>query len=136
MAFSDGRPAVEKAVASSHLVLVATHLMFQSRIREAVRALGLEVTVADSTEAVRDALRSPTALVVLDLQAEGVPWEDVVSAAKDGPGGPVPVLAYGQHTKPALLRAARAAGCDLVVPRSRLVADLPRLIEKLAIYHG
>jgi DNA-binding NarL/FixJ family response regulator len=119
-------------MAPPRLVLVATHLMFQSRIREGARALGFKVTTVDTMEAARDALHSaPTALLVLDLQAEGVSWEEVVAAAKERPGGPVPILAYGQHTKPALLRSARAAGCDLVVPRSRLVEDLPRLIERV-----
>ena len=111
---------------SGRIVLVATDLMRQSRVAEAARALGYTVALATTTEEAREALHAgAAAVVILDLQAEGVPWRDVVTAA-----GSVPVIAFGQHTKPDVLRAARAAGCRLAVPRSRLVKQLPRLIEK------
>jgi hypothetical protein len=34
-------------------------------------------------------------------------------------------MAYGSHVDTATLRAARAAGCDPVLPRSKFVEDLP-----------
>ncbi|MBI2912952.1 MAG: hypothetical protein HYY03_03435 [Chloroflexi bacterium] len=103
--------------------------MLRSRVAEGARALGHDVAVADSVAAARDALRQqPPALLVLDLQAQDIAWQEVVAAAKEAG---VPVLAYGQHTKPSILRAARRAGCDLAVPRSQLVAELPALIERL-----
>ena len=42
-----------------------------------------------------------------------------------------PVLGFGQHTDPARLRAARAAGFAMVVPRSVLADRLPELIDEL-----
>jgi len=112
--------------ASSRIVLVATDLMRQSRVAEAARALGYAVAVATSAEEAREALRGDAgAVIILDLQAEGVPWREVLAAA-----GSVPVIAFGQHTKPNILRQAKAAGCRLAVPRSQLVAELPQLIEK------
>ncbi len=99
---------------------------------ERARALGYDVSVASTIKAVREALRSgPADVMVLDLQADGVPWQDVLAAAKEAPNGPVPILAYGQHTKPDLLRTARNGGCDLAVPRSRLVEEFPALIDQL-----
>ena len=41
------------------------------------------------------------------------------------------VLAFGRHTEPAVLRAARAAGADIVVPRSQLAEELPELLRSL-----
>lgn len=111
---------------SGRIVLVATDLMRQSRVAEAARALGYTVTVATTAEETREALHATVgAIVILDLQAEGLPWRDVVTAA-----GSVPVIAFGQHTKPDILRAAKAAGCRLAVPRSRLVEQLPKLLER------
>ncbi|MDP2675869.1 MAG: hypothetical protein Q8Q00_13375 [Dehalococcoidia bacterium] len=108
------------------IVLVATDLMRQSRVAEAARALGYAVAVATTAEEAREALRGDAGeVVILDLQAEGLPWRDVLTAA-----GPVPVIAFGQHTRAGVLRAAKAAGCAVVVPRSQLVAELPELIEK------
>jgi len=111
---------------SGRIVLVATDLMRQSRVAEAARALGYAVAVATTAGEAREALRGDAgAVVILDLQAEGLPWRDVLAAA-----GAVPVIAFGQHTKPDLLRQAKAAGCRLAVPRSQLVTELPELIEK------
>ncbi len=43
--------------------------------------MGCDVSVASTVQETRDALRSGSAdLLVLDLQANGVPWEDVVAA--------------------------------------------------------
>jgi len=112
--------------ASSRIVLVATDLMRQSRVAEAARAAGYAVAVAATAEEAREALRGDAAaVVILDLQADGVPWRDVLAAV-----GKAPVIAFGQHTKPDILRQAKAAGCRLAVARSRLVKELPRLIEK------
>ena len=112
---------------SGRIVLVATDLMRQSRVAEAARALGYAVAVATTVEEAREALRggAAAAVVILDLQAEGLPWREVLAEA-----GAVPVIAFGQHTKPDILRQAKAAGCRLAVPRSRLVKELPQLIER------
>ncbi len=106
--------------------------MLESRIRQKARAIDYDVSVADTVHAVCEALDSaPPDLLVLDLQAEGLPWREAVAAAKEGADGPVPVLAYGQHTKPDLLRAARDGGCDMAVPRSQLMEEFPALIERV-----
>jgi hypothetical protein len=42
------------------------------------------------------------------------------------------VLAFGSHKNVELMRAAKAAGCDQVVPRSQMAADLPNLLKKYA----
>ncbi len=106
--------------------------MLESRSMEKARAMNYDVSVADTVQAVRDAVDSaPPDLLVLDLQAEGLPWPEAVAAAKEGADGPVPVLAYGQHTKPDVLRAARDGGCDMAVPRSQLMEEFPALIEQV-----
>lgn len=109
------------------IVAVITDLMFQSRLQEQARALGYQVVVAETPEAITEALRDDAALVVLDLHA-GVDWQRAVALAKERA---VPVLAFGRHTEAQLLRSAREAGCDRVVPRSTFVEELPRLVEEL-----
>jgi len=117
---------------SGRILAVVTDLMLESRIREKARAMGYDVSVVGTAQAVRDAVDSARPdLLVLDLQADGLPWQEAVEAAKDGAEGPVPVLAYGQHTKPDILRAARDGGCDMAVPRSQLMDEFPALIEQV-----
>ena len=112
------------------IVAVVTDLLFQSRLREQARALGYDLVVAETLDAVRAALAGSPALVVLDLHVSGIDWRRAVDAAKERA---VPVLAFGRHTEAQLLRSAREAGCDRVVPRSTFVEELPRLIAGLAV---
>ncbi len=103
--------------------------MFQSRLRTQARALGYEMAIADSLELVRAGLEDSPSLLVIDLHVAGLDWTQAVEAAKKSS---VPVLAFGRHTEPQLLRSAREAGCSRVVPRSTFVEQLPQLIEELA----
>ena len=111
------------------IVVVITDLMLQSRLVEQARPAGWTVLVAETPEALDRALAAGPALTVVDLHASGVDWRRAVALSKERG---VPVLATGRHTEAALLREAREAGCDRVVPRSTFVEELPQLLEKLA----
>lgn len=115
--------------APTSVLAIISDLMFQSRVQEQARAMGYEVVLADTVDAAREALAAAPALVVLDLHVDGIDWRQAVSMAKERG---LPVLAFGRHTEAQLLRSAREAGCDRVVPRSTLVEELPQLIEELA----
>jgi hypothetical protein len=62
-------------------------------------------------------------VVIVDLGRPGV--LDVVASIT------APVLGFGSHVDDALLEAARAAGCALVLPRSRFFADPAAAIARL-----
>ena len=113
---------------ASTIVAVVNDLMFQSRLQQQARALGYAFAVADDAQSL-DTITPDAALVIVDLHVVGVDWRAAVSKAKERG---LPVLAFGRHTEAALLREARDAGCDRVVPRSQLVEELPALLESLA----
>jgi DNA-binding NarL/FixJ family response regulator len=110
------------------VVITVSDLLFQSRITAAVSASGATGCVADDAASVETALGSKPALVVVDLHERGVAPLDVIRAAVASGSR---VLAFGRHTEPALLRDARAAGANRVVPRSQLAEELPELLESL-----
>jgi DNA-binding response OmpR family regulator len=69
--------------AEGRIILVGTELMSESRIAEGARALGYEVQAAGTIEAVVKAVASaPADVLILDLQAEGVPGRTVVELAR------------------------------------------------------
>jgi CheY-like chemotaxis protein len=111
------------------ILAVVSDLMFQSRLREHAVALGYEFVAADTPDELRAGIERSPALAVVDLHVMGIDWREAVEAAK---AGGVPILAFGRHTEAQLLREARDAGCDRVVPRSQLVEELPELIAELA----
>jgi hypothetical protein len=67
--------------------------------------------------------------VVIDLHAQRLDWREAVRLARERS---LPLLAFGRHTEASLLREAREAGCDRVVPRSTFVEEMPALIQELA----
>jgi CheY-like chemotaxis protein len=111
------------------IITAIDDLMFQSRLEAQARSLGHDVTIADTTDLAVAAVDAGRGLLVLDLHARSLDWRAVASAARERS---VPVLAFGRHTEAALLREAREAGCDSVVPRSQFVEELPSLLAELA----
>src|SRR5437879_5140443 len=104
--------------------LLSDDLIFTSRITGTARDLGLLIKPARSAAALLALLDRQTPItVLLDLQNPGLAIADVVAQLKAAGVGCV--VAYGSHVDTATLKAAREAGCDVVLPRSKFVEDLP-----------
>jgi CheY-like chemotaxis protein len=105
-------------------LLLSDDLIFASRIRGAARDLGFAMATArSSAELLELARRSPPRCVLVDLDNPGLEIEALTKEllALD----PVPrIVAYGPHVNAELLRQARAAGCEPVLPRSKFVEQL------------
>lgn len=115
-------------VVSRTIVIAVVDLLFQSRISAAAEALGLDTRVADTPSSVDATIAAAPTLVVVDLDAAGIDAAAVISAAK---AVGAKLLAFGRHTQPGALRAARDAGADTVVARSQLAEELPELLAGL-----
>jgi CheY-like chemotaxis protein len=112
-------------------IVLCDDLIFTSRVTATARSLGLTVKSARSVEVLKTLAQSQTPrCLIVDLSNPGLDiaelncWLTVLA-------GPKPrVIAYGSHVDTATLRAAREAGCDEVMPRSKFVEELPaRLVE-------
>jgi DNA-binding NarL/FixJ family response regulator len=102
-------------------------LIFTSRITATARALGLQVRQARSPEALVELARQgPPRGVLIDLGFSGLALEDLMGRLAQACPTMPRVIAYGSHVDTASLKAARAAGCALVLPRSKFVEDLAR----------
>jgi CheY-like chemotaxis protein len=104
--------------------LLSDDLMFASRITGTARALGLAMQVARSPEQLGNLLaaQAPQCLLV-DLHNPGLSVADLIGAL---PQPPPLVVGYGSHVDAARLKAAGAAGCDVVLPRSKFVDVLAK----------
>ena len=73
------------------------------------------------------------ALIIFDLGNESIPSVDWITLITSGPATRgLPVLCYGSHVDTDTLQAAKKAGANEVVARSRFVTNLPELILKHA----
>jgi len=108
--------------------MLCDDLMFSSQVTATGRALSIPVTVARSPAAVaKKALETTPKCVILDLHNPGLSLSELLAELK-AVSSPR-VVAFGSHVNAELLKAARDAGCDLVMPRSQfhkfLERDLP-----------
>jgi len=107
-------------------LLLTDDMIFSSRITGTAKALNLDVkqvkSVADLTAMAREL--APTCVIV-DLSHAGLQLDNLIRDLMESCSSIPRVVAYGSHVDAAGLRAARDAGCDVVLPRSQFVEQLP-----------
>lgn len=108
-------------------VIVTRDLFFGGQITGTAAKHGWPVAMSMSLEALRDQLAAGTIRgVILDLASDFAPAEIAAMLPQDGS---VKTLAFGPHVHTANLQAAREAGFQDVMPRSRFSAELVALLQ-------
>jgi CheY-like chemotaxis protein len=106
-------------------VMLCDDLIFFSRVAATARAAGLVVKQARTAAAVLELARvQPPGGVVVDLHAEGLDVPALLAGLREACPVMPRVVAFGSHVEAETLRAAREAGCDRVLPRSKFVREL------------
>jgi DNA-binding NarL/FixJ family response regulator len=105
-------------------LLLSDDFIFTSRITGTARSLGLEVRQVRALDRlVETAKQIGTRCVILDLGFPGLDLRGLMRSLGEM-DAPPRVVAYGSHVDAASLQAARAAGCQPTLPRSKFVEDL------------
>lgn len=107
-------------------LLLSDDLIFTSRITGTGRDLGLLIRAARTPEQLLELVRqtSPPCIIV-DLHNPGLQIAELVAQLRQEEQAKPCIIAYGSHVATAVLKAARAAGCSEVLPRSQFVEKLP-----------
>ena len=106
-------------------LLLSDDMIFSSRITGTAQALGLKVNAVKSARNLMAQAkeRTPTCIIV-DLSHPDLRVPELIGELQDV-CSPLPrLVAYGSHVDAATLRAAREAGCNIVLPRSAFVEQL------------
>jgi hypothetical protein len=94
------------------------------------QALGYHIQVAGDARAVQLAIEALCPQVVfIDLTAGELVAPQALSNYLKLAGPGVWFVAFGPHVEEAALAAAKAVGCQVVLPRSKFAGDLPRLMQ-------
>ena len=114
----------------ARVALLCPDLMFGSRVEEALRAAGHDVTRYGGEDMARAAVDRSDALVV-DLTADEFDGATLVESMRFGREleGVVTVGFY-PHVEQDVRRRADEAGVDVVVPRSRMAREAPAVLER------
>jgi hypothetical protein len=107
----------------SLIIAVVTDLFFQARISSAAQVAGQQVRFGSSLEAIGEL--PPGALALVDLDA-GTDVLSLIGALRQRGAGAI--VAFGPHVDTARRKAAKIAGADRVLAKSKFVEELPRLV--------
>ena len=106
-------------------IMLCDDLIFFSRVASAARAAGLTVKQARTpAEVLKLAANTPPGGVLVDLHNDTLDLPAFLVALKETCAVMPRVVAFGSHVDAERLKAARAAGCDRVLPRSKFVEEL------------
>ena len=112
-------------------LLLCRDLIFTSKVTGTASALGRKVLVAGNRALALAAIeQSHPKVVFVDLAAGDLVNTEALRAYQEQAGPETPFVAFGSHVDTEALAAAKAAGCDPVLPRSRFSGELPDLIRR------
>ncbi len=112
-------------------LMLCDDLIFFSRVAATARAAGLTVRQARTADALLALARQePPGGVILDLHAEGLDVPGLLAGLREACPTMPTTVAFGSHVEAETLRAARDAGCDRVLPRSKFVKELETDLAK------
>ena len=100
------------------VLFLCPNLMFASRVSGAANVLKIPLHVLANPSDLATKLASDTRLVIIDLGQDGLDLPAIVADVR-AKSSSARVVAFGSHVNEAVLSAARAAGCDEVMPNSQ-----------------
>jgi uncharacterized protein len=115
----------------SAIVCLEPDLFFAPRLEDVIRQQGGTPVIVDTPNAFVAAVDQYfPVLALIDLAAEG-DWAHAITRCKIRPHtSQIPIIAFGSHVDVETLRAARQAGADHAWARSRMMEELPQVVER------
>ena len=113
-------------------VVLNRDLLFGSRIRSALKSLGLEAHFVATAEQFVGALHersSSVAIGIIDMNG-ALSWDVIREELSRTNGDQVPTLGFGSHVDVESRRAAKAAGVTRIVSNGQFHSDTVGLIER------
>jgi DNA-binding NarL/FixJ family response regulator len=108
------------------LLVLSTDLMSSVRIVDSAAALGY---TARAVEQEADLDGAAAGLVVIDVASSPLPAAEAVARLR-GSSPHARFIAVYRHTDPEQARAARAAGCDIVLNRAQFFGDIGAALRR------
>ncbi len=116
------------------IVVVVEDLIFLSKIQQTAKLTSIATeTVELEKLCERLAEQQSTAAIILDLNHRSGQALDALRTIKSNPQTRrIPVIGFLSHVQADLAKAAREAGCDLLLARSAFASQLPELLRRYA----
>jgi hypothetical protein len=112
-------------------LLVCRDLIFTTKVKDTARALGYRLLISSDMTAAKSMIEGaqPRA-VFIDLTAGEMAAKSAIIAYRELAGRDAWFVAFGPHVDTEALATASAAGCHLVLPRSKFAAELSAVLHR------
>jgi hypothetical protein len=125
----DSSDAVDKPAPTG--IVVGRDLMFTSKVTGSADEMGYRMRAAGDVATARALIEElRPRLIVVDLAAGEPAAPEALGDYRRLAGPSAWLIAVGPHVDAERLAGARAAGCQLALPRSKFSADLPALLRQ------
>jgi hypothetical protein len=112
-------------------LLLCRDLIFTTKVKATAAELGYPILVASAESQAKLMIKTYQPRVVfVDLTAGEMAAPGALSAYQELADPNVWFVAFGPHVEADTLNAAKAAGCQVVMPRSKFAAELPELMRR------
>jgi CheY-like chemotaxis protein len=112
-------------------LLLSRDLIFTTKVKGTAEALSYRIVVAsERAQAVALIAKWQPRVVLVDLTAGDMAAPEALIAYQELAGPDAWFVAFGPHVEADALAAAKAAGCQAVMPRSKFSAELPELLRQ------
>jgi DNA-binding NarL/FixJ family response regulator len=114
---------------TDRVAILVDDMFFTAKINAAAAETGRRIERVKSREQLDGIAANPPALVIIDLSSDRLdPLEAIGLLKSSAEAGAVPIVGFVSHVHTDLIRAAQAAGCDYVLPRSAFTQMLPLIV--------
>jgi len=114
----------------AQVLALVDDIFFGAKLRETAKQLGVELRIFSTPSALFDAhLKESPLLVIVDLNGQNAPLETIKRLCSATPRPRV--ISFLSHVQVELAEKARAAGCEVVMPRSRFTRDLATILMEV-----
>ena len=111
----------------AQVVTLVDDLFFQAKLLETAKQLGIDLRNCSTTDAfLAEATTHTPKLLIVDLNGRDNPIEAISRAQASHAG--IPLIGFFSHVQTELAERASAAGCPVVMPRSKFTRDLATIL--------
>jgi DNA-binding NarL/FixJ family response regulator len=114
---------------TDRVAVLVDDMFFTSKINGAAAEAGRRIERVKSLEQLEALAITPPVLVIIDLNSDRLDPLQAIGFLKSSAAlSKVPIVSFVSHVQTDLIRAAQAAGCDYVLPRSAFTQMLPQIV--------
>jgi len=115
---------------TARVAILVDDMFFTAKINGAAAECGRQIERIRSREQLEGFLANPPSLVLIDLNSDRLdPMETIGFFKSSAELSAIPIVSFVSHVQTDLIRAAQAAGCDYVLPRSAFTQMLAQIVS-------